>query len=159
MRLGAAAVPVRTTAGGSACRAVGVALIVIVVLIVHERRDLALWSSGAWSAADNIAEASSELTKLDPDARRAQVDAYRTQRRLVENARPPRPPHPHKETLRIQQAFAEKVRTQLGPDYGILDHQCARPLARCHSRIGHDAQPPEGRPPPEGRSAELSLSR
>lgn len=129
--------------------ALGVALIVIVVLIVHERRDLALWRSGAWSAADNIAEASAELTKLDPDARRAQVDAYRTQRLLVENARPPRPPHPHKETLRIQQAFLEKVRTQLGSDYRVSITN-ARGRWRDVIPVSANAQPPEGRPPPEG---------
>ena len=48
--------------------AVGLTLIVIVVLIVRERRDLALWRSGAWSAASTIAEASIDLTELDSEA-------------------------------------------------------------------------------------------
>ena len=98
--------------------AVGLTLIVIVVLIVRERRDLALWRSGAWSAASTIAEASIDLTELDSEARRAQVEEYRTQRRLIENMRP-RPPQPRREILRIQHAFAEKVRAQLGPNYRV----------------------------------------
>lgn len=61
--------------------AIGVAVLVIVVLIVRERRDLAMWRSGAWSAVDNIAETSAELARLDPLSRRSSVEEYRTQRR------------------------------------------------------------------------------
>ncbi len=135
--------------------AVGLTLIVIVVLIVRERRDLALWRSGAWSAASTIAEASIDLTELDSEARRAQVEEYRTQRRLIENMRP-RPPQPRREILRIQHAFAEKVRAQLGPNYRVS-------VSTAHGRwrdvipVSASVQPPEGRPetgPPNLRSPE-----
>lgn len=129
--------------------AVGVALIVIVVLIIHERRDLALWRSGAWSAADNIAEASTELMKLDAEARQVQVEAYRTQRRLVEKKRPPGPPHPRKEAQRIQQAFAEKIRAQLGPQYRVQISN-ARGRWRDVIPVSGNFQMPEGRPLPGG---------
>lgn len=129
--------------------AVGVAVIVIVVLIIHERRDLALWRSGAWSAADNIAEASTELMKLDAEARQAQVEAYRTQRRLLESKRPPGPPQPRKEALRIQQAFAGKVRAQLGPQYQVQVSN-ARGRWRDVIPVSGNFQTPAGRPPPEG---------
>lgn len=100
--------------------AVGVALIVVVVLIVRERRDLAMWRSGAWSAATNIAEASVELAKLDNQARRASVEEYRAQRRLVENVHPRIVTRaPRKEAARIERAFAEKISKQLGPAYAV----------------------------------------
>ncbi|HEY6642507.1 sensor histidine kinase [Povalibacter sp.] len=96
---------------------VGVALLAVVALIVRERRDVALWTSTAWEAADNIASASSELTTLDPDERLARVEAYRAQRRPLEEHR--RQPPPRKEVQRIQQAFAAKIRAQLGPGYSV----------------------------------------
>ena len=124
--------------------ALGVALLVIVLLIVRERRDLALWSSGYWRAADNIAEASIGLSALDADARRAQVDEYRTQRRLVENVRPPQPPHPRHEVERIERAFAEKIRTRLGPDYSV---SISNARGRWRDVIPVSGARPEGRPP------------
>lgn len=128
--------------------AVGLALIIIVALIVRERRDLALWRSGAWSAANTIADTSIDLTKLDGEARRAQVEEFRTQRRLVESMRP-RPPHPRKETMRIQQAFADKVRAQLGPGYEVSITN-ARGRWRDVIPVAGNVQPPEGRTPPDG---------
>jgi len=99
--------------------AIGVALLVIVLLIVREHRELSLWTSGAWSAADNIADASADLFKLDPQARQAQAEEYRTQRRLVMRMRPPPPPHPRHDLQKIQQAFAERIRHQLGSGYSV----------------------------------------
>lgn len=99
--------------------AIGVAVMVIVVLIVRERRDLAMWRSGAWAAVDNIAEASAELAKLDPQARRAEAEEYRTQRRLVDYHSRPAAHRPHREVVRIERAFVEKIRRQLGPGYTV----------------------------------------
>ena len=45
--------------------AVGVTLLVIVALIVRERRDLELLGTGAWSSAQLIAEASISLSQLN----------------------------------------------------------------------------------------------
>lgn len=107
--------------------AIGVAVLVIVVLIVRERRDLAMWRSGAWSAVDNIAETSAELARLDPLSRRSSVEEYRTQRRLVENAHSHAQRHPPAEMARIERAFAEKIRKQLGPGYSVS-------IAKAHGR-------------------------
>jgi hypothetical protein len=45
--------------------AVGTALLIIVLLIVRDRRDLALLGSGAWNAASAIAEISTEVASLE----------------------------------------------------------------------------------------------
>lgn len=134
---------------------IGVALLAVVLLITRERRDLALWTSGYWKAADNIAEASLDLAALDPAARQAQIEDYRTQRRLVENVRPPPPPRPRKEALRIERDFAEKIRKQLGPQYSVSVSYARgrwREVIPVSGNIRPDARPPEGVGPPNLRS-------
>lgn len=136
--------------------AIGVALLIIVVLIVRERRDLAMWRSGAWSAADNIAEASIELAKLDRQARHAGAEEYRSQRRLVENvhAHPRHPEQPRKEAARIQRAFAEKIRKQLGPGYAVAIANARgrwRDVIPVSGSVRPDARPPDSAGPPNFR--------
>ncbi len=132
---------------------VGVALLAVVALIVRERRDVALWTSTAWDAADNIAAASTELTPLDNDERRARVDAYREQLRPLAERRPPQPPRPRKEVLRLQHAFAEKIRAQLGPDYRVTVTNARGRWREVIPLLGNLRPPPEGGPDgggPEG---------
>lgn len=135
--------------------AIGIALIVIVVLIVRERRDLAMWRSGAWSAANNIAEASVELAKLDSQTRHARVEEYRTQRRLVEHVQPRAIPQPRKEMARIESAFAEKISKQLGPDYAVSIENARgrwRDVIPVSGNMRPDARSPEFAGPPNFRS-------
>lgn len=134
---------------------IGLALLAVILLIVHERRDLALWSSGTWSAADNIASASVELAKLDPPARQAQVEEFRTQRRLVENLRPPPAMRPREDLERIEKAFAERVRKQLGPRYRVsVTHARGRwrEVIPVSGNMRTDVRPPAGMNPPDFRS-------
>lgn len=93
-------------------------LLIIVVLILRERRDLALWGSGAWSSATTIAETSERLAALDPDARRAEVENYRTRRpQVLPRLRPP--PVRERDILAIERAFAARIRKQLGSEYSV----------------------------------------
>ena len=131
---------------------VGVALLAIVALIVRERRDLALWTSTAWNSADSIAEASLDLTKLGPEARRAQVEAYRAQRRLFAERRPPTA-RARKESLRIQQAFAEKIRSQLGPDYTVTVTNAQGRWRDVIPLLGNLRPPAEAGAPPDNPPA------
>lgn len=96
-------------------------LLVIVVLILRERRDLALWGSGAWSSATTIAEASERLATLDPAARQVELENYRTRRpQVFPRLRPPPPPLTReRDILAIEKAFAERVRKQLGSGYSV----------------------------------------
>jgi signal transduction histidine kinase len=99
--------------------AIGLALLVIVALIIHERRELSLLTSGAWSSADNIAAASTELAKLDPHSRDHEIEEYRTRRIMIERHHMHRPPQRREDMEEIAQLFAQRVRKQLGPTYYV----------------------------------------
>lgn len=135
---------------------IGIALVVVAVLIVNERRNLAMWSSDAWGAVDNIAEASLALSKLDQPARDAEVEEYRTHRRLVENMHPRSPPRPRKEMRRIEQAFTNKISRQLGPEYAVTITTARgrwRDVIPVAGSARSDARPPPNAPsPPNLRS-------
>lgn len=94
-----------------------VALLLIVVLILRERRDLALWGSGAWSSATTIAEASQKLASLDAIEREAELERYRMQPRRMQDFRRHRPPPQRAEILEIEHTFARRVQKQLGAGY------------------------------------------
>jgi signal transduction histidine kinase len=135
-----------------------VTLVLIVVLILRERRDLALWGSGAWSAAATIAEASEKLASLGPQARTAELEKYRTQPRRIEDSPRRRPPAPRKEIAEIEQAFAKRVRRQLGSEYSVSISPAQRrtrdvirvfDMEALESRPG-DSPPPDAGPMPQG---------
>ena len=99
---------------------IGVTLVVIVLLIVRERRDLALWGSSAWAAATVIAETSEKLAQLDPEARRAAIEKFRADSIEIESTR--RGPPPAARSRSIEQseaAFARRLRKQLSDGYRI----------------------------------------
>ena len=103
---------------GALVAVLAVTLLLIVVLILRERRDLALWGSGAWNSATTIAETSERLAALEPDARRTELETYRTRRPQDFPRRRP-PPPPRKELAAIETAFAERVQKQLGTEYSV----------------------------------------
>jgi signal transduction histidine kinase len=94
-----------------------------------------------------MAAASTELTALDPNERQTRVEAYRAQRRPLDERRPPLPPRPRKEVLRLQQAFADKIRAQLGPDYRVTVTNARGRWRDVIPLLGNMRPPPEG---PEG---------
>ena len=97
----------------------GLAHLGIALLIIHERREISVWTAEAWNAADNIATASRQLARLDAEQRQERIEEYRTQRRMLEHSRPAPAPRDRAELQRIRSAFAEKVRAQLGPGYEV----------------------------------------
>lgn len=134
-----------------------VTLVAIVVLIMRERRDLALWGSGAWSSATTIAEASQKLASLDPEERRAELEKYRTQPRRMQDFPRRRPPAQREEIAEIERTFAKRVQRQLGTGYSVSiapSQRRARGFIRVmdveasESRMG-EGQPPDAGPPPE----------
>jgi signal transduction histidine kinase len=97
----------------------GITLIVIVLLILRERRDLALWGSSAWSAAAVIAETSQQLAALDHRARHAAVEKFRAEPIEIESTRRGVPPQVERAIEESKQAFLRRLRHQLDADYTV----------------------------------------
>ena len=165
---------------GALLAVMAITLVAIVVLIMRERRDLALWGSGAWSSATTIAEASEKLASLPPEERRAELEKYRTQPRRVQDF-PRRPPPPPEEIAKIERTFARRVQQQLGTEYAVsiapprrltrnfirvMDVEAAESRTGEGQRPDADSQlePPRSRPPgfdsgPQGRPQRFVLAR
>lgn len=141
---------------GALVAVLAVTLLLIVVLILRERRELALWGSGAWSAASTIAETSARLAALDEAGRRAELASYRT-RRLEEFSRR-RPPPQRKDLAAVEKAFAEKVQRELGAGYSVAIDRATRRSRNVIRVIGSEVfdagegargfDEPGGSPPP-----------
>jgi signal transduction histidine kinase len=132
---------------------ISVTLVVIVFLIVRERRDLALWGSSAWTAATVIAETSEKLAKLEPTARNAAIEQYRTDPIEIESTRRNPPPSVARLAEQSEEAFARRLRRQLSDDYRITVNRATRRLPSAIRVIEEMRRTPsgdddEGQPPP-----------
>lgn len=100
---------------------IGAMLLVFVLLIVRERRELALLDSGSGSSATTIAETSEYLAGLPLQERDDARAKLREQRLLPDDVRPP--PHTRiqkSDQASLERAFAAHLQRQLGPNYKVL---------------------------------------
>jgi len=97
---------------------IGGTLLIIVLLILRERHELELWSSGASSATRSIVETTTALAQLEPDERRAAIAEYAASTRRPSDGRRGPPPQ-NSELQAMEAAFARQLRTQLGPQYTV----------------------------------------
>lgn len=102
---------------------VAVALLILLAIVMRERRELVFSESGSSAAAARIIEVSRQLARLPPDQRDSTVAHLRARSA-------PRHPHdhPHENLAGAQQAFASEVQRSLGSQFAVS----ARP-----PRIGH----------------------
>jgi len=98
------------------------------LLIVRERRDLALWGSSAWTAATVIAETSEKLAKLDPAARQEAIEQYRSEPIEIETRRRNPPQSVSRPSDQSEEAFARRLRRQLSDDYRVSVTRATRRL-------------------------------
>ncbi|HEY4366200.1 MAG TPA: ATP-binding protein [Steroidobacteraceae bacterium] len=98
---------------------IGITLVVIVVLILQERRDLMLLGSGAWGAASAIADTSTDLAGMNAEARAAALQQFRTEPVVIEDSRPRRPSQRRQDIAAIEKAFVQRIRQQLGDGYKV----------------------------------------
>src|SRR5690349_6407275 len=89
---------------------VGVTLIVVVALIVRERRDLALLGTGAWSTAQIIADTSISLSRQSREARAAIVERLLVESISTENSVRPRQPPRRQEAAVVAKTYASRIR-------------------------------------------------
>lgn len=127
---------------------VGLTLLVVVALIVRERRDLALLGTGAWGTAQIIAETSASLSALEGPAREQAVQQYIAEPISVEMADRPRPQQRRQDTSGVARAYAARIQRELGDDYRVLVSP-ARPRNDPVIRIGNEPRRME-RPPDLG---------
>jgi signal transduction histidine kinase len=97
---------------------VGVTLVIIVVLIVRERHDIALIGSGGWASATSIVDTSTELAGLTGNARHDAVERFRVEPLTIEVVRPRRP-RERPDFSEVEAAFAKRIRRQLGSDFKV----------------------------------------
>jgi signal transduction histidine kinase len=124
---------------------IGAMLLIFVLLIVRERRELALLDSGAGSSANIIAETSLYLAGLSKQERDDARTKLREERLTPNDLRPPPPRIPDKEQAALERSFAAHLQRHLGPDYKV---STGPPRARRGEVIPlhffHREPPPEG---------------
>lgn len=131
---------------------IGAMVLVFILLIVRERRELALLDSGAGSSANTIAETSEYLAGLSREQRDEARIKLRELRLSPDDVRPPPPRMRVEEQAALERAFAAHLQRHLGPEYKVTT---GPPRARRDEIIPlhlsrRDEPPPlpPARPPP-----------
>lgn len=106
---------------------VGATLIVIVVLVVHERRELAFSESGAGAVASGIVQTSTELAQLRGESRERALHELREQPLVIERLPPRRTIRPREDSAVAERAFAHHVQRQLGKRYRVTARSSRTP--------------------------------
>ncbi len=99
--------------------AVGITLLVAVLLIVRERRDLAFLGTGAWGTAQLIADTSTSLAGLPPFEREAAVAKLRKETLSTDDEPRPRPAPPRFDPASTARAYERRIERELGKGYGV----------------------------------------
>jgi signal transduction histidine kinase len=95
-------------------------LLVFILLLVREHRELALLDSGSGSVASIIAETSQYLAGLPPEQRQDARTELREQRLYPEDIRRPPPRRIRaEEQAALERSFAAHLQRHLGPDYKV----------------------------------------
>jgi signal transduction histidine kinase len=129
---------------------IGAMLLVFILLIVRERRELALLDSGAGSSANTIAETIQYLAGLSQEQRDDARIKLREQRLTPDDVRPPPPRLHDEEQAALERAFAAHLQRHLGSEYKV---STGPPRARRSEVIPlhvlrRDLPPPDGAAPP-----------
>jgi signal transduction histidine kinase len=98
---------------------IGAMLLLIVLLIVRERRELALLDSGAGSSAHLIAETSEYLASLPREQRDDARTRLREQRLSPDDIRPPASRVRDERQAALEKAFAAHLERHLGPGFKV----------------------------------------
>jgi signal transduction histidine kinase len=139
---------------------VGVAFLVIVALIVRERRDLLFWGGEAAAIANVVAETSIALAALDTDARAAELARLGSEPITISRSSNLRPePFGRDEFVAAVSSLSSRLERDLGASYRVTIRP-ARPGPAAAQIIRVRTQPPRGferrgeRFPPPGTERE-----
>jgi signal transduction histidine kinase len=117
--------------------AVGITLLVAVLLIVRERRDLALLGTGAWSTAQLIADTSTALASLPPSEREAAVAKLQAESLSTDDEPRPRPAPRRFDPTSTAKAYERRIERDLGTGFGV-DVSPSRPRRESIISVGSD---------------------
>jgi signal transduction histidine kinase len=99
---------------------VAIAFLVIVALIVRERRDLLFWGGEAAAIANTVAETSIALAALEPDARAAEAARLRTDSITISRSGNLRPrPFDRAEFVAAVSSLRSRLKRDLGAGYEV----------------------------------------
>jgi signal transduction histidine kinase len=98
---------------------VAISLMIILALIVRERREFALLESGAGSSLGSIAETVEKLAQLAPAQREAALGQMREQQRSLDAMRRARMADRHEVREAIERMVVKRLQRKLGDDYQV----------------------------------------
>jgi signal transduction histidine kinase len=98
---------------------VAATLLIILALILRERREFALLESGAGSSLSSIAETVEQLASLPREEREREVEELRAQRRSVNQMRRARLSDRQINRAEIERAVVERLQRKLGDGYQV----------------------------------------
>jgi len=101
--------------------AVGITLIVIVLLVLEDRRELTMRVGGVGDTSRRIAELTNSLMAMDAASRAAELARLTAEPTFIGDQERPedRPPRRRGNLAQVQHSFASEVRSQLGDTYSI----------------------------------------
>ena len=100
--------------------AIGVTLVVIVVLIIRERRELSFWGSETAEIVELLEATAGSLAELPPAARAEEIERLRTSALVVDrDAEQRRPPPPQPNLAASAAALRARLARQLPPGFEV----------------------------------------
>jgi signal transduction histidine kinase len=98
---------------------IGVTLTVIIVLIMQDRRDLALRVGGAWNTSHRITEITNSVASLQGTQRASEIARLKEKPVVVSGQIDVRVLRRRLDTVNIAERFEYQLRRQLGPGYQV----------------------------------------
>ncbi len=142
---------------------VGITLLIVVVLIVRERREFALLWSGGWGTAQIIAETSASLWALKGADREQALQRYLAEPVSVDTPDFPPLPQRRQDMEAAARTYAGRIQQELGTSYRVRVSP-ARPRSDPVIHIGSEPRrleppPDSGRPDATGLGGEGASAR
>jgi signal transduction histidine kinase len=133
--------------------AIGATLLIVVVLLLSERRDSLFVGSDAAAIVNAVDGAAARLARLPPDERSAEIERLRREPPAVERPAVPRQRPPGNDMAEAVRVLQSRLMRALGPGYSV-DVRPARPGETDAIRLAPERrfmrQDREPGPPPQG---------